>query len=367
MSFARLTLISRYHIDIVHVMAKAAFLLGGTGQIGRAVARRLLETGWDVVLASRGERPLPEGLDARHVSVDRNDSDALTKAVGSGVDVLVDVVAFETEHARQLLALGDRVGSVIVISSGSVYADDRGRTLDEAQTAADFPRFRGPIRELQPTVPPGDTTYSTKKAAIEQTLLDQDELRATIVRPWAIHGPGGRWSREWHFVKRALDGRRHVVLVDRGEDRFHTTSVENLAELIRLAAERPRHGAFNCGDPDPPRVLDIARAIAEAMNHDWAEILVERPGPWRREKEPIGETPWSALTPLVADMTEAELDLRYKPVTTYPQAVRATCEWLVEATRGRDWREVLTGSAEYMADSFDYEAEDAFVRGLTDG
>jgi nucleoside-diphosphate-sugar epimerase len=168
-------------------------------------------------------------------------------------------------------------------------------------------------------------------------------------------------------VKRALDGRRHVVLVDRGAGRFHTTSVENLAELIRLAAERPRHGAFNCGDPDPPSVLDIARAIAEAMNHEWAEILVERPEPWRREKEPIGDTPWSALTPLVADMTEAELDLRYKPVTTYSEAVRATCEWLVSATRGKHWQEVLTGSAEYMAGAFDYEAEDAFVRSLTDG
>jgi hypothetical protein len=45
--------------------------------------------------------------------------------------------------------------------------------------------------------------------------------------------------------------------------------------------------------------------------------------------------------------------------------VKATCEWLVEATRGKDWREVLPRSAEYMADSFDYQAEDAFIEGLT--
>ncbi len=348
-------------------MAKKAFLLGGTGQVGQAAARRLLAVGWEVVLASRGERPVPEDLDARHVVVDRNDSGALARAVGDGVDVLVDIIPFEPDHARQLLALGDRIGSVIAISTGSVYTDDQGRTLDEAKSDEDFPVFRGPIRETQPTVPPGDATYSTKKSAIEQILLRQDDVRATVIRPWAIYGPGTRFSREWYFVKRALDGRRAVVLADRGQARFQTTSSENLAELIRLAAERPHHGAYNCGDPDPPRVLDIARAIAGALGHEWAEVLVDRPSD-RRPGEPfVGDTPWSVVRPLVADMSAAELDLRYRAVTTYPKAVQATCEWLVEATRGKEWHEVLPRTAELMADAFDYEAEDALIQSLTDG
>jgi nucleoside-diphosphate-sugar epimerase len=346
-------------------MAKTAFLLGGTGQVGQTAARRLLAVGWEVVLASRGERPVPKGLDARHVVVDRNDSDALSRALGGGVDVLVDIIPFEPNDARQLLALGDRIGSVVAISTGSVYTDDRGRTMDEALNDEDFPVFHGPIRETQSTVPPGDATYSTKKSAIEQILLGQDDVRATVIRPWAIYGPGTRFSREWHFVKRALDGRRAVLLADRGRARFHTTSTENLAELIRLAAERPRHGPYNCGDPDPPRVLDISRAIADALGHEWAEILVDRPADRKPGELFVGETPWSAVRPLVADMTAAELDLRYRAVTTYPRAVKATCEWLVEATRGKDWPEVLPRSAEYMADSFDYQAEDAFIEGLT--
>jgi nucleoside-diphosphate-sugar epimerase len=350
-------------------MAKTAFLLGGTGQIGRAAAARFLAAGWDVVLASRGQRPIADELqEPPHVQVDREDTEALRTALGDGVDVLVDVVAFEPEHGKQLLALGDLVRSLIVISTGSVYVDRGGsRSLDEATNAEEFPDFQGPIPETQPTVPPGETTYSTKKVAIEQTLLEHDRKPVTIVRPFAIHGPGGTLSREWYFVKRALDGRRFVPLGDRGRGRFNTTSTENLAELILLAAERPRTGVFNCGDPDPPSVLEIARAIGTAMDHDWTEVLFEWAEPWERGVERIGDTPWSGPKPLVADMSIAEIDLGYRPVTTYQEAVRATCEWLVAATDGKDWREVLTGSATYMADSFDYEAEDAFVRGLVDG
>ena len=344
-------------------MAKRAFLLGGTGQIGRAVARRMLAAGWEVVLGSRGQRPVPEGIDTPHVEVDRNDTDSLRAALEGGFDVLVDAVAFEAEHARQLLSLSDRLGSVIVISSGSVYADDEGRSLDSGA-----PEFQRPIVETQKTVPPGDETYSTKKAAIERILLEQDRVAATIVRPWAIHGQGGSLSREWYFVKRALDGRRHVPLIDRGEGRFHTTSTENLAELIWLAAERPSTAVYNCGDPDPPSVLEISRAIAAVMEHDRVEVLFERTEPPRPDQGwVVGDTPWSTLKPILADMSKAEIDLRYRPVTTYQEAVESTCEWLVSATQGKDWREVLIGSADYMAGAFDYEAEDAFVGGLTDG
>jgi nucleoside-diphosphate-sugar epimerase len=182
-------------------MAKTAFLLGGTGQIGRATASRLVAAGWEVVLASRGERPITEELqELRHVQLDREDSDALRRGLGKGVDVLVDVVAFEPEHAEQLLSLGDLVRSLIVISTGSVYAESRGsRSLDEATNADEFPEFPGPIPESQPTVPPGGATYSTKKVAIEQTLLEQDRKPVTILRPFSSSelwtaGVSSRWA-----------------------------------------------------------------------------------------------------------------------------------------------------------------------------
>jgi nucleoside-diphosphate-sugar epimerase len=340
-------------------MARRAFLLGGTGKTGRVLAQRLLETGWDVVVASRGERPVQ--ADVQHVKVDRADDQALRAALGDGVDALVDFVAFEPAHAEQLLSLSGLTRSLVVVSSASVYADAHGRSLDEIREGEDV-QFRVPLTEREPTVPAGDVTYSTRKRAIEQILLGQSEIPSTLVRAGAIYGPGDLNSREWYFVKRALDGRPVVVLAHRGESRFQPISVHNLAELIRLSAERPGRRLLNGGDPEAPTVAEIGRQIAAAVNHEWSEVLF--PGPPRKG---VGDNPWGVPRPFVLDMAEAEFEVGYRPVTTYAKAVGESCEWLVEATEGRDWREVLTGAAKLYADEFDYAAEDEFLRGLTAG
>jgi nucleoside-diphosphate-sugar epimerase len=287
------------------------------------------------------------------VALDRNADGALSLA--NGYDLVIDVIPFEAAHAEQLLDLD--AGALIAVSSASVYADDEGRGLDEAQSTADFPDYPVPIPESQRTVEPADTTYSPKKVKVERLLLENGRIPAAIVRPCAIYGPGDRMAREWHFVKRALDRRPHVVLTGNGASHFHTTAVENIGELVRLVADSPRSGAYNCGDPDPPTVLEISRAVGRAAGHMFQEVLVPDPD------ESVGRTPWSAPKPLIVDMTKAEAELGYGPVATWADALPRQVEWLIEATRGRDWRDVLTRGANYL--QFDYDAEDRLVESLS--
>jgi len=324
-----------------------AVLIGGTGQIGRAAARALAADGWDVVAVSRSGT-LPDGLAELGVEAavaDRADDAQLRAVLGDGADVVLDTVAFNREHGEQLNGLAGLVGSLVVISSASVYADDEGRALDGE---GEMPQLPVPISETQRTAEPGDATYSTQKAELEQTLLE-GPLPSTLVRACAIHGPGAKLPRELFFVKRAVDGRRRVALALNGESRFHTTSVANLAELIRLAAAQPGNRPLNAGDPEPPTTLEICRAIGDALDHEFEPVLF----PEDSEERPGLDNPWAVPRPLVVSMAAAEEQLGYRPVTTYPEAVPETCAWLVaELEGGRSW------DGTYLEGMLDYAAED---------
>jgi nucleoside-diphosphate-sugar epimerase len=333
----------------------SGLVLGGVGLIGRAAVPALAAHGFDVTVVHRGTTAAPETVAdvARVVHLDREDDVALRRAIGSGVDVLVDIVCMQPAHARQLQALGDLTGSLVVISSAAVYVDDDGRALVGDEVA----RPPVPISEGQRRAVPGGETYAGRKTAIEDILLAGDAPPTTIVRPGAIYGPGDVAAREWYLVKRALDGRSRLVLGDRGESRFHQTASANLGELIRLAAEHPGRRALNAADAEAWTVRQTAAAVARVLGHTWEETLLDGPPP----SEQVGGTPWSVPHPLVLDMAAARRELGYADVVDHEAAVAAAVEWLVEATRGRDWREVLPRAATYYGELFDYEAEDAFL------
>jgi NAD(P)-dependent dehydrogenase (short-subunit alcohol dehydrogenase family) len=56
-------------------MGQSATIIGGTGQIGRAVAHALLDHGWEVTLCHRGNRAVPDDLVQRGVKIATVDRD----------------------------------------------------------------------------------------------------------------------------------------------------------------------------------------------------------------------------------------------------------------------------------------------------
>jgi nucleoside-diphosphate-sugar epimerase len=335
-------------------MARRALIVGGSGQIGRAAARRLLQDGWSVTAAQKRPGRLPADLieaGAIPVTLDREAPGALASAVARGFDALIDTVAYDADHARQLLDIADDVGAFVVISSGSVYADAAGRTLDEAAVGG-FPEFPVPIGEDQPTIAPGRDTYSTRKAALERTLLQGARRPVTVLRPFAIHGDGSNHIREAWFVRRIIDGRRRIPLAWSGESRFQTTATANLAELIRTVLEAPRTQVLNAADPDAPNVAEIGATIGRLYGVDLELAPLEGAPPGG-----VGATPWSVPAPLVADMRRAAA-LGYRPVGTYAETVAAACHAA----------EAMISAGEpfipYIEAMFDYAAEDrVFVGG----
>jgi nucleoside-diphosphate-sugar epimerase len=340
-------------------MLRHAFVIGGTGQIGRAVAAELLDSGWHVTLSCRGTRPRADDLIARGAviaTIDREEPGALKKVLATGADAVVDTIAFTEGHADQLLEIEGSIGTFVVISSAGVYRDDAGRTLGDAGRTG-FPEFPNPIKESQSTVEPGPEAYSTRKVALERRLLDQATTPVTILRPCAIHGPYSIDPREWWFVKRMLDGRRLIPLAYRGQSRFHTSAVANIAALIGTALDNPGTRILNVADPRALSVAEIGASISRHLGYE-GTILPVNVGD-EKGNAAVGSTPWSVPALFTLDTTAATA-LGYTPATTYEDAVARTCDWLV-AQSGKDWKTQFPGLAKYPGELFDYATEDSFL------
>lgn len=337
-------------------------VIGATGQIGRPAVRALAEDGWEVRAASRRGTAAPDWPDGvRPVAVDREDTAALAAALGDGCDVLLDCVSYTAEHARQLIGLADRIGSAVVISSGAVYEDDQGRSFDTQEEPDGCPRYPVPVAESYRTVPGGPDTYGTRKVAMEAELLAAgDRLPVTLLRAGTIHGPHSPFLRELYFIQRVLDRRPVRVLAYGGGCRLHPSNTTNIAEMVRLAARRPGSRVLNAADPHAPTIAEIGAAIDAVMGYTCETVLVDGPPP----AEHVGETPWSLAYPVIFDMSAAERELGYRPVTDYHESLPATVAWAVDTLAGRTAREVFPLIAQrYDPDNsmFDYAAEDAWL------
>ncbi len=363
-------------------MARAV-IIGGTGAIGRAAARRLLATGWSVVLTGRDPARMPRDIAAaggRFIAAGTRAAGRSRTAFGTGADLLVDCACFTAEDAAALLPLARDAASTVLISSKAVYVDAAGRHSNSPVK----PDFGGPVREDQPTVAPGygdhrsAEGYPAGKVAAEQVLLDSG-APVTVLRPSKIHGPGSRLPREWVFVKRVLDRRPVLFLAHRGAGVDHPTAAANIAALIDLAAARPGRRILNAADPDAPSALEISRAIARHLGHTWDEVLLDdqqaAPGPFTPgqptldqrtlDQRTLGRHPWDRPHPLVLDMTAAAR-LGYIPAGDYAATVAAEVDWLITAAQGGEDADLIPGRGdEYFAPLLDYRGEDRWLAAQT--
>jgi nucleoside-diphosphate-sugar epimerase len=354
---------------------RRALIIGGTGLIGSAAAHRLLTSGWDVDVTGRDPAHMPASLaaaGARFIAADRSDPVLLARAA-DGADLIADCLCYTARDAASLVPLARAANSTVMISSNAVYLDAAGN-----HTNSDTPpHFAGAIREDQPTMAPSAGPdyqsregYGACKVAAEQVLLDSG-APVTVLRPGKVHGPWAARPREWVFVKRVLDGRPAVFLARRGADVAQTVAAENVAALIETVAAKPGCRILNSADPDAPSGLEISRAIAGLVGHNWEEILLDDPSGPSEPANPastaiaadpaLGRHPWATRFPIVLDMTAA-LDLGYVPAGDYATTVAAEVEWLTSAAAGREGDRPLAWLSDPYFDSFfDYGREDRYL------
>jgi nucleoside-diphosphate-sugar epimerase len=145
-----------------------------------------------------------------------------------------------------------------------------------------------------------------------------------------------------------------------GESRFATTATAVIAELVRLAAERPAARVLNAADDPGPTALEIGQAVFAHRGHEAEFDLLPR-----EVAGDIGQHPWAVPSPVVLSMQAARDELGYQPAGTHRSTIGPAVDWMLGEVADADWRERFPALVDrYGAASwFDYEAEDELLGG----
>ncbi len=227
------------------VAMRRVLILGGTGWLGREIARAHLAHGAEVTCLARGESgAVPEG--ARLVRADRTLPGAYD-AVAGAWDEVVEIAYDHDLVASALDALAESAEHWTLISSVSVYA------------RADEPG----ADETAELVEPSDLTqYPDAKVAAERATAERVGDRLLIARPGLIVGPGDPTDRFGYWPARLQRGGRAVVPTAAGRH-VQIIDVADLAAWVVSAARAGLTATVNAvGEIHPmERFFPIAQQV----------------------------------------------------------------------------------------------------------
>ena len=307
-------------------------VIGGTGHVGSFLVPRLVRSGHEVTVLSRGGRE-PYVADrawqqVSRVRVDRDAEDAAGTFAGTVLDldpeVVVDMVCFTEESAAQLVD-GLRGHVAHLVHCGSIWLHGPSDTL--------------PITEEDGTPPVG--SYGVQKAAIARLLADETAdggLVTTSLHPGHISGPG------WPVINplgnldpqvwRTLAAGEPLAVPGLGTELMHHVHADDVAQAFALAVEHRDRAAgqrFHVTAASALTVRGYARRAARWFKRE-ADL---RSVSWEEFRSATSEehadTSWQHLwRSQLASIDKARQLLGYAPAHAPDEAAEQAVRWLVE-------------------------------------
>lgn len=325
-----------------------ALVVGGTGPTGPPILQGLESRGYEPTVLHRGlhETQLVAGYE--HVHADPHFVEQVTGALA---DRSFDVIVVTYGRLRNLVGdLARRTGRMVTVG-GTAYLPQRwSRPADESSE-----------RDLH-------NLLISKITQTEEAIWAEAErvgLSLTHIRYPYLYGPRQLAPREWSIIRRILDGRRAIPVVDGGLSLESRAYAVNAAHAVLLAIDRPEAAVgqtFHVADGTTPTDAQRAHAIARAMD---VEIeLVDYPADvgqvarfWfaGRSLEAVDAT-HPPTDHVLLDTSLIRHDLGYADVVGFEEALQQTVDWYVAhpPEPGGDHERRL-------GDAFDYVAEDAYA------
>lgn len=155
---------------------RKALVIGGFGNIGYGVTKALLQDGYDVTVLGRNRPETISLPEVKMICVDRQNRGEFRTAVEKGgYEYVADLACYTAEDAGQDCEAFPQLKHLIVVSSGAVYGELKGREI--------------PIREDMPCRP--RWRYGILKKEMEEVFLRKSREEAfpvTIFRPTVTYG-----------------------------------------------------------------------------------------------------------------------------------------------------------------------------------
>jgi nucleoside-diphosphate-sugar epimerase len=338
-------------------------LIGGSGFIGPHVAAAVARGGHDVTIFHRGRThgsgtPLPPGI--REILGNRQhlaESAAALRALAP--DVVVDLVLSSGRQARELLDIFRGGPSrIVALSSCDVYRACGVLHGSEPGPIEPVPLAESsPLRTRMQTYPPDrirmlqqvfgwlDDEYD--KIPVEQEVLGDPDVPATVLRLPMVYGPGDPLHRLFPLLKRMDDGRPVIPFEEKHAAwRSPRGYVENVATAVALAATSDIAAGriYNVGERESLSELEWARQVANVTG--WTGALITLPA----DRTPAHlRWPGNLDQHWATDTTRIRRELGYAEPLGREEAIRRTIEWERAHPPAIDPR------------AFDYAAEDAAV------
>jgi len=324
---------------------RTALVIGGGGPTGPYVVEGLRARGYRVAVLNRGVHPVELPGDVERIVGDPHFLEPLRAAIGTrGFDL---VVASYGRLGIVAEAFAGRTERFIGVGGFVGY---RGFYAPETTRPSGLPI---PTPEEWPLVTdPAEHKFAALVAAAEAAVL-RHHPAATLFRYPYVYGPRQLVPREWSVVRRVLDGRRAIVLINGGMGLLTHGYAENIAHAVMLAVDQPAIAAgkaYNVGDEVQLDLRQFVELAGDALGVT-LEIASVPDTPATRS---------AALAPLtdhkLMDIHRIRAELGYRDVVPTIEAVQRTVRWY------RDHPLERGGEIERrMLDVFDYAAEDRLI------
>ncbi len=325
-------------------MAQTALIIGGSGPTGPHIVEGMRQRGFKVSVLSRGVHPYPFPDDVERITGDPHFAEPLAEALGERSFDVVIATYGRLKVTSKLLA--GRTGHFLAVGGCAAYRGftDPNDVWPEGQLS--------PVPETAPLCGEGDHVFGGKLVAAERELF-ANHPDATLFRYPYIYGPRQIAPREWSLVRRVLDGRRTVVVLDGGMAILSHHFAENAAHAILLAVDNRQAAAgkvYNCADDEQVTYRQLIEIAGKALDVELEVVSI-----------PNVESAQGALIQhqphhFIADTSLIKADLGYRDLVPSVEAITRTVQWY------RD--NPLEYGGEYeqrRKDVFDYAAEDKLI------